>query len=256
MAQRWSPQRYAPMADYLFPASRATVETLAVRPDDLVVDSATGTGNAALVALERGLRVVGFDSSSEQIAAARQRCRHLGGQFVVADAQYLPLPAARADAAVSVFGIIFAADPARALAELVRCVRSGGQVAFTTWCAGGWPSQAREVLAGVLEIDVPPLPELWDTRKAAGAAAANAGLDAVDVRRHELRFPLDPRQSSAEQVTARMGGLATLREQLEHRDRWPQARDRLDGHLTGCAHAAADGAVLVDQYLLVIGRRG
>ncbi|MGH3901399.1 MAG: class I SAM-dependent methyltransferase [Pseudonocardiaceae bacterium] len=131
MAQRWSPKRYVPMAEYLFPASRATVEALAVSPGGLLVDCATGTGNAAMVAVERGLRVLALDSSPEQVTEARQRCRHPGAHFVVADAQNLPLPAARAAAAVSVFGIIFTADPQRAMAELVRCVPPGAHAGST-----------------------------------------------------------------------------------------------------------------------------
>ncbi len=150
MAQRWNPRRYASTAEYLFPASRAAVEALEVSRGGLLVHSATGTGNAALVAVEHGLRVLGLDAAREQVAAARRRCPHPATMFVAADAQNLPLPTARADAAVSVFGVIFAADPGRALGELVRCVRPGGQVAFTSICAGGWPNQARELLARVL----------------------------------------------------------------------------------------------------------
>ncbi|MDQ4010110.1 MAG: class I SAM-dependent methyltransferase [Actinomycetota bacterium] len=71
----------------------------------------------------------------------------------MADAQHLPLPAAHADAAVSVFGIIFAADPQRALAELVRCVRPAGQVAFTTYA----PADGRAELARCS-------PARWDQR--------------------------------------------------------------------------------------------
>lgn len=254
--QRWNPQRYAPMAEYLFPASQAAVQAVELRRGDLLVDSATGTGNAAMVAVEGGARVFGVDSSRAQVVTARRRCRHPGAQFVVADAQHLPLPAGCAEAAVSVFGIIFATDPGRALAELVRCVHPGGLVAVTILGAGGWPSQARELLAGMLETGPPPFPNAWGTPEAAGAAVASAGLDAVTVRRHELSFRLDVGQSIAEQVTARMGGLAMQREQLERQGRWPQARDLLDGRLAGCVRVTTDGPALVDRYLLMIGRHG
>lgn len=255
MSPRWTPQRYAPMADYLFPASRAAVAALGMRPGDLLVDSATGTGNAVLVAVEHGVRVVGLDSAAAQIAAARSRCPHPDARFVVADAQHLPLPTARADAAVSVFGVIFAADPGRALAELVRCVKPGGGVAFTSLRADGWPTQAREVLAGVLESTSPPFPDAWTEPDTARTAAGTVGLDEVDVRTHELVFSLEPGRNVAEQVTARMGGLSVLRAQLESHGRWPVARARLDERLTGCLRAAPTGPQLVDEYLLVLGRR-
>lgn len=250
MNQRWEPRRYRPMAEYLLPAAAAAVLAVDATPGDLLLDSATGTGNAAVVAVARGLRVLGVDSSAEQIAAARVRCPPPGARFVVADAQHLPVPTGRFAAAVSVFGIIFAADPQRALAELVRCVRPGGRVAFTILRTDGWPGRARAVLADAAGIPAPPFPSRWASPSAAGTAAVDAGLAQVQVRHEVLRFPLAP-GLVADQVSGRMGGLAVLRDRLEGQGRWPQARDRLDDELADVV--TADG--LLDPYLLVVGRR-
>lgn len=255
MSRRWAPARYARTAEYLFPASREAVSALRLRQGDVVLDSATGTGNAAAVALEHGARVIGVDSAPEQIAAARARLPATDAEFVVADAEDLPFPAAYFDAGVSVFGIIFADDPARALADLVRCVRPGGPVAFTTLNADGWPNRARRILADELDAPTPSFPSMWSDPEAAERAAAESGLEAIEVRSRLLRLPLDGRRGLGDQVTDRLGELAAMRTRLEALDRWRRASARLDEYLDVCTHFEADGPVLVDSYLLVTGRK-
>ncbi|MDO3647007.1 class I SAM-dependent methyltransferase [Nocardia mangyaensis] len=253
MNQRWSPARYARTADYLFPASRAAVEAVDLRSGEVLLDSATGTGNAAAVALDRGARAIGVDSAPEQIDGARERLP--GVAFVVADAEDLPVPTSSVDAAVSVFGIIFADNPIRALDELIRCVRPGGSVAFTTLSADGWPNRARTLLAAELGAPAPSFPTLWSSDDAAERAAADAGLESIEVRSRELRLPLDAGRGFAEQVTERLSALAALRAQLEARGDWVRASTRLDEYLAACAHVESSTPVLVDPYLVVSGRK-
>ncbi|NEW56382.1 class I SAM-dependent methyltransferase [Nocardia cyriacigeorgica] len=255
MIQHWVPARYARTAEYLFPASQQAVAGLGLRHGDVLLDSATGTGNAAVVALHHGARVIGVDSSPAQIAAARERLPTTDAEFVVADAEDLPFPTAYADAGVSVFGIIFAHDPAHALSELVRCVRPGGPVAFTTLSADGWPNEARRILANELNAPPPPFPSVWRDPEAVGEAAANAGLETIEVRSHSLRLRLDDERSLADQVAERMGGLAAMRTQLETLDRWHQASARLSEYLYACPHFDTNTSELVDPYLLVTGRK-
>jgi SAM-dependent methyltransferase len=239
----WHPDRYRVTADYLFPASVTAVDALVLPPGSLLLDVATGTGNAAVVALARGFRVIGVDSSPDQLAAARERCP--AARFVEGDAAALPLPDDQADGAVSVFGLIFAADPDAALRELVRCVRRGGPVAVTTWTSGDWVSDARELLAAELDVSTPPLPVGWPDAGAASAAARAAGLVGVAVDTGHLRLPAD-----VDVVTRALGGLAGQRELLERTGRWPAARTALADCL---ARHAVDGQ-LVETYRVITGR--
>ncbi|MCQ4119978.1 class I SAM-dependent methyltransferase [Rhodococcus tibetensis] len=255
MNQRWVPARYARTAEYLFPASQEAVATLGLRRGDVLLDSATGTGNAAVVALAHGAQVIGVDSSPEQIAAARERLPTTNAEFVVADAADLPFPTAYADAGVSVFGIIFAHDPARALSELVRCVRPSGPVAFTTLSADGWPNGARRILADELNAPPPQFPSIWSNPEAADQAAASSGLETIEVRSRSLRLPLDGRRSLADQVTEQMGALAAMRTQLETLGRWHQASTRLDEYLDACTHLDTNTPELADPYLVVTGHK-
>ena len=60
----WGVGEYPLMARQLEPAAVAAVDAAAVLAGERVVDVATGTGNAALVAAERGGQVIGVDFES------------------------------------------------------------------------------------------------------------------------------------------------------------------------------------------------
>ncbi|MHB1538288.1 MAG: methyltransferase domain-containing protein [Solirubrobacteraceae bacterium] len=49
------------MAGHLLPAAARTIEMAAIEAHERVLDVATGTGNAALLAAKRGAEVTGVD---------------------------------------------------------------------------------------------------------------------------------------------------------------------------------------------------
>ena len=67
------------MAERLRPVAVATIQAATVTADDRVLDVATGTGNAALVASERGAEVLGVDFESALLDIARARAVDSGG---------------------------------------------------------------------------------------------------------------------------------------------------------------------------------
>jgi ubiquinone/menaquinone biosynthesis C-methylase UbiE len=96
-----------------------------------VLEVGCGGGQLARSALERraDLRWTGLDTSTEQIARARERnASHEGATFVVGDALELPFPDARFDAVVSIASIKHWPDQAKGLSECVRVLRPGGQL--------------------------------------------------------------------------------------------------------------------------------
>ena len=58
-------------------------------------------------------------------------------ELVQADMQALPLPDATADLCLGYSGLHMVADPARTLAELVRCLKPGGELVGSTFLAEG-----------------------------------------------------------------------------------------------------------------------
>ena len=135
----WGAGEYETTAADLQPVSDYVVGLAAPLTGVRVLDIATGTGNAALAAARRGAVVSGIDASPRLIAVARERAADegLSTAFEVGDAQALPYGDGSFDLAVSIFGLIFAADPQRAVGELLRVLRPGGRALLTAWIPDG-----------------------------------------------------------------------------------------------------------------------
>ncbi len=91
----------------------------------------------------------------------------------------LPAEAASADAVISVFGVIFASDPAQALREIGRVMRPGGRAFITAWVPAG-PIDAMLGVVGRTIVRItqaaPPHRFTWSDPAAVGALAAETGL--------------------------------------------------------------------------------
>lgn len=129
-----------------------------------VLDIATGSGNAAIAAARLGCEVTGVDYVPSLLDRGRERARaeRLGVDFVEGDAEALPFMTGTFEAAVSVFGCMFAPDQARAAAELRRVVRPGGRIAVASWTPDGFIGD----MFRVMSAHVPPPagvapPVLW-----------------------------------------------------------------------------------------------
>ena len=107
---------------------RFLVSRVDVRPDERVLDVATGTGAVALE-LQRQKRctVVGLDQSAQMLEVARQRLP--GVELVEGDADHLPFPDRSFDAVTFTYLLRYVDDPGATLRELARVVRPGGTVA-------------------------------------------------------------------------------------------------------------------------------
>ncbi len=126
----------------LAPLYRSLDETLAgVDPGATVLDVPCGGGLAF-----RGLRAhtqvryFAADLSEEMLARAKRRAARRGlGQveFVVADMTALPFADAQADLFLSYSGLHMIDDAERAVREIARCLKPGGEVIGTTFVREG-----------------------------------------------------------------------------------------------------------------------
>jgi demethylmenaquinone methyltransferase/2-methoxy-6-polyprenyl-1,4-benzoquinol methylase len=114
---------------------RAMVEAVQARPDDRVLDVATGTGLVAQALARRyGCTVVGLDQSEAMLDGARARIARdpeLGERIslVSGQAESLPFPDQAFDHLTFTYLLRYVDDPAATLRELARVVRPGGRVA-------------------------------------------------------------------------------------------------------------------------------
>src|SRR5690242_17943512 len=140
----WGLGQYERIALQLLPAAEVVVDIADPVAGETVVDIGCGTGNAALLAAERGARVIGIDPAERllEVAATAAQDRDLDAEFVPGEAASMPVSNAEADAVVSVFGVIFAPDPAAAAEEIYRVTGPSGRVVLAAWIPGGPISDA------------------------------------------------------------------------------------------------------------------
>jgi SAM-dependent methyltransferase len=175
----------------LAPAAATVIEAAAITADERVIDVAAGTGNAALAAARRGARVVAIDDARRLLAITAERARTGGVELDVREGDLLALPAdaSSADVVVSVFGVIFAADPAAALREIRRVLRPGGRVLISAWVPDG-PIDAMLTAIGPIIGRVTgrrPGPRFaWNDAAALTPVAAEAGLLLQTTTAYEL----------------------------------------------------------------------
>jgi len=182
----WSAGEYERTAAELEPAARHVVALAALLPGDGVLDLACGTGNAALLAAAAGARVTGLDGARRLIEVAHGRAAAAGvdAKFVVGDALDLPFDDGSFEVVVSVFGVIFAPDPARAVEEILRVLVPGGRALLAVWRPEGPVHEEVGVLArGIAEAGGPSRPPFaWHDPDAVRALPAldGARVDAED----------------------------------------------------------------------------
>lgn len=119
--------------------TQALVEYSRPLPGMSVLDVASGTGEPAISLAERvgpHGSVIALDQSAEllEIAAERARKKNLANLTTHrADAHKLPFANGSFDLATCRHGVMFFADPKRALAELRRVLRPGARACFAAW---------------------------------------------------------------------------------------------------------------------------
>ena len=181
---------------------RATAnELLAIRLGHRLVDVGCGTGDqvrALAAAVGPTGSVIGVDPSELLLAEARRRTGWRAGpvEFRLGDATHLDLDDASVDGARCERVFQHLADPAAAMAELVRVTRPGGRVVVidTDWgmhaVHGADPAVTERVLAGWNDYLSTPL-----AGRRLPALFADAGLPAPVVAAETFTI-LDPQRAT------------------------------------------------------------
>lgn len=149
MRRVWGLADYTALAERLDPAAERLAACVAGGP---VLDLAAGTGNVAVRVVAAGHEVTAADLSPRMVELGRARTAGTAVEWVEADAAALPFPDRAFGTVLSAFGMIFAPDPAAALAQVRRVLVPGGRLALTAWPADGWMAR----MTGAMRRFVPP----------------------------------------------------------------------------------------------------
>ena len=193
------------------------LELSAPGPGERVLELACGPGGVGIAAA--GLvgpagEVVLSDVAAEMtaIAAARAAAAGLGNvRTLTLDLDDLGQPDQAYDVVLCREGLMFALDPAHAVAEIRRILRPGGRVALAVWgprARNPWLSLVFDAVSAQLGVTLPPPgvpgPFALDDPERLAGLLAGAGL--ADVTVTEVPTPL--RDASFEAWLARTSALA------------------------------------------------
>jgi SAM-dependent methyltransferase len=218
-----------------------------------VLDVACGTGNLALPAARAGAAVSGIDIAPNLLVqlAGHARAEGLDIELTEGNCEAMPYADASFDTVVSMFGVMFAARPDRAAAELLRVCRPGGRIVLANWTAAGFIGQMFKRVAQYAPppADVPS-PLQWGTEDGLMQRFGPHVTLQLTARTIRFEYPLAPVQV-VDLFSTWYGPAKRAFDSLDD-----GARAQLHGDLThhwSAHNQAADGGTLVEsEYLEVV----
>jgi SAM-dependent methyltransferase len=134
-AQREGWGFFAPLELVTTPVAAKLVRFAGVQAGQKLLDVGCGTGVVAVTAARLGAQTTGLDLTPALLEKARENAAIAGVsiEFHEGDVEALPFKDAGFDVVLSQFGHIFAPRPLVAIGEMLRVLRPGGRIAFSTW---------------------------------------------------------------------------------------------------------------------------
>ena len=164
-AQKEIWEHFAPYEAHTTPTAARLVKRAGVRAGQRVLDVACGTGVVSVTAARLGARVTGLDLTPKLLERARENAGIAAVEidWHEGDVEKLPFGDAEFDVVLSQFGHIFAPRPEVAAGEMLRVLKPGGTIAFSSWPPELFVGRMFALTAGYLPP--PPLgfapPMLW-----------------------------------------------------------------------------------------------
>jgi SAM-dependent methyltransferase len=186
--------------------ARWMIDAAELAPGQRVLDLAAGPGEVGFLALsliQPGGTLISSDGSEAMVELARERAAALGLDdidFRVLGGEWIDLELASVDVVLCRWGYMLMVDPAAALRETRRVLRSGGRLALAVWDSrdrNPWSAIPNAVLVehGLAQPPVAgtPGPFVMGDRELLTTMLEEAGftdivIDAVDVPRQAADF--------------------------------------------------------------------
>lgn len=161
--QGWA--HFAPLEIMTTPTAARLARHAGVKSGQRVLDVACGTGVVAVTCARQGARTTGLDLTPELIERARENSAIAGVDvdWHVGDVEELPFEDAAFDTVLSQFGHMFAPRPEVAIAEMLRVLKPGGTIAFSTWPPELFLGRVFQLASRYMPpppVEIPP-PAIW-----------------------------------------------------------------------------------------------
>jgi SAM-dependent methyltransferase len=208
---------FAPLEALTTPTAARLVRFANIQSGQRCLDVGCGTGVVAITAARLGARVSAVDLTPELLARARENATIAGVKvdWHEGDAEQLPYGDAEFDVVVSQFAHIFAPRPGVVTAEMLRVLKPGGTIAFSTWP----PEQlvGRTMALGARFMPPPPPgvepPSLWGTPEVVRQRLGSAVKD-ITFETDSMRVPALSPQHHRLNVERTAGPMIKLIQQL------------------------------------------
>lgn len=192
VAQKEGWAHFAPLESVTTATAARLVKFADVQSGQRVLDIACGTGVVAITAARIGAKVTGLDLTPELLERARENSgvAEVKVDWREGDAEALPFQDGEFDFVLSQFGHMFAPRPKVAIGEMLRVLKSGGVIAFSTWPPECIIGRSFSLVGSYMPpppFDVPPSPQWGDVaivKERLGAAVREIVFD-----RDRMSFP-------------------------------------------------------------------
>ena len=185
----WEDGDYADFATHMHDGAVEILESWDISSAETLLDVGCGSGQTAIPAAKKGIKVTGIDIAENLINHARKVAgkANLDVRFDVGDAEDLPYDNHSFDVAISLIGAMFAPRPERVTSEFARVIKPGGKLYMANWTPASMPAQ---IFKSLSEIVPPPpgvsSPVLWGDEQ---TVRQRLGKDFKDIRLTRKFYP-------------------------------------------------------------------
>jgi SAM-dependent methyltransferase len=253
--QTWAAGDYSVIAQLIEDVGEVCVDAASVEAGQDVLDVATGTGNAALVAAGRGAKVTGLDLTPELFDTARQRAAAAGVEveWVAGDAEDMPFDDASFDRLLSTCGVQFAPRHEMVARELVRVCRPSGLIVICNWTADGMIGELFKLMGRYMPPppDFASSPALWGDESHVRSLFDGLGVELSFEPRSSV-IPFESAEEYAAHFETYYGPTLMAKQALEPDGRWEELRGEW---LQLIERFLQPGSGVVQDYFVITGRR-
>jgi SAM-dependent methyltransferase len=255
----WGVGDYPRMARQLAPISAAAVRSVPVGPGVRVLDIATGTGNAALMAAQLGAVVTAVDIEPVLIEVAERRASAEGADinWLLGGCDLLPVPDAAYDEVFSILGVMYAADHGAAARELARVTAPDGRVVLASWQPGSVMPAMGHVLSQFLPPPPPSSgpPSRWGDAEGLRDILRETDLELESAVSGQVTLEFASATEGASFLIDTAGHVVSEQDRLERLGTWAALHGNLTDFVRERAKASDNGIALNLDYLLATASR-